>query len=187
MKDVIGNLKSVEHGNFLVAGQFEPLIGDDDQGVYLSAQLGNTCLSLTHTAGPLKAKGLGDHAHSKNALFLGNVGHNGSRTGSGSAAHTGGNKHHIGALQHLGDLLAVFLGRLAAHFWISPGALAVGQLFADLNLVGGAGCFQRLLVRIYGNKLHTFGSSPHHAVDHIITAAAHTDHLNVDHIVRAHI
>lgn len=42
------------------------------------------------------------------------LGHNGCCTGAGSAAHTGSDKHHLGTLERICDLvLALFSGALA--------------------------------------------------------------------------
>jgi hypothetical protein len=67
---------------------------------------------------------------------------------------------------------------LAAHLGVGAGALAVGQFFADLNLIGSAGHVQRLLVRIDGDEVDALRAGTHHAVDHVVAAAADADHLD---------
>ena len=187
LQHVVGDLKGVDHGDLLVGGQLQPLVGDDDQGVHLVAQLGNAALGLLHAAHALEPERLGDHAHGEDAQLLGDVGHDGGRAGAGAAAHTGGDEHHVRVLQSLRDLGAVLLGRLAAHLGVRARALSVGQLFADLDLKGGAGRAQGLFIRVHGNKIHALGAGFHHAVDHVVAAAAYTDHLDVYYIVRTHI
>ena len=68
---------------------------------------------------------------------------------------------------------------LAAHLRIGAGALALGEFLSDLDLVGGAGHGQGLLVGVYGDEFYAFDSRFHHAVDHVGTTAANADHLNI--------
>ena len=57
----------------------------------------------------------------------------GSRAGAGAAAHTGGEEYHIGTLERLGDGVAALLGGALADIGVGARALAVRQLFADLD------------------------------------------------------
>src|SRR5699024_7284323 len=136
---------------------------------------GDAGLGLLHPAAALKGEGLGDHAHGEHAHLLGDVGHDGGRAGAGAAPHAGGDEDHVGVLHRLGDLAAVLLGGLAAHLGVGARPLSVGELFADLDLLGGAGDGQRLLVRIDADEIHALGARFHHAVDHVVAAAAHAD------------
>ena len=132
---------------------------------------------------PSKPK-LGDHAHGEDARLAGDLRHHRGGAGTRAAAHAGGDEHHVGALQRLGHLIAALLGGLAAHVGVRAGALAAGELFADLDLIVSAGSVQRLLVRIYRHKVHTLGAAAYHAVDHVVAAAADAYDLDVDHIFR---
>ena len=181
---VVGDLKGILEGDLLVGGELQPLVGDDDQGVHLAPELLDAGLSLLHPAAALKGEGLGDHAHGEQTGLLGDVGHNGGRAGAGAAAHAGGDEDHVGILQGLGDLAPALLGGLAAHLRVGARPLAAGELLTDLDLVGGAGSGQRLLVRIDGDKIHTLHAGAHHAVDHVAAAAAHTDDLDGDDALR---
>ena len=113
------------------------------------------------------------------------LGNDGGCARAGAAAHTGGDEHHVRLLQGLADLVAALLGGLAADLGIGARALSAGQLFADLQLIVGAGSVQRLLVRIHGDKIDALGSAAHHAVDHIVAAAANADHLDTDYVFHA--
>ena len=187
LQHVIGDLKGVLHGDLGVAGQLQPLVGDDDQGVHLVAQLGDPALGLLHAAAALKPEGLCDHAHGEDILLLGDVGHDRGRAGTSAAAHAGGDEHHVGPLQGLGDLGAALLCRLAAHLRVRARALPLGQLLADLDLIGGRRHGQRLLIGIHRNKIDTLGARMHHPVDDVVSTAAHTDHFDVYHTVGSHI
>ena len=89
LQHIVGDLERIGKGDLLIGGQLQTLVGDDDQGVDLGAQLLDAGLSLTHTAGALKAEGLGDDADGQNAHLAGDVSHNGAAAGTGAAAHAG--------------------------------------------------------------------------------------------------
>ena len=177
---IVGDLKGVGKGDLLIGGVLESIIGDDNQGVHPVLELGDARLGSPHPAGAFKAEGLGDHSHRQDIQLLGDLRHDGRTAGAGAAAHTGGDEHHIGILQRLGDLVAALLGALTAHLGVGAGALAMGQLLADLDLIVGAGHVQRLLVRIDGHKIHALGAGFHHSVHHVVSAAADADDLNID-------
>ena len=182
---VVGNFKGVAEGDLLIGGVLQPLVGDDDQRVHLATKLLNAGLRRTHPLLALEAEGLGDHAHRQDALLPCDLRHHGGCAGAGAAAHTGGDEHHVGILQRLGQLGAALLGGLLAHLRIGACALSVGELLTDLELISGAGGIQRLLIRIDGDEIHALYAGAHHAVDHIIAAAADAHHLDTYHVLRS--
>ena len=99
-------------------------------------------------------------------------------TGAGAAALARGDEHHVGALQHLFDLLAVLLGGLAADLGIGTGAEAAGELAADVELHVGVGQQQRLRVGVDGDELDALQPGVDHAVDGVAAAAADADDLD---------
>ena len=177
---IVGDLKCIGKGDLLIGCMLEPVVGDDDQRVHPVLQLGNARLGSPHAAGALKAEGLGHHGHREDIHLLGDLRHDGRAAGTGAAAHAGGDEHHIRILQSLGDLLTALLGGLAAHLWVGAGALTVGQLLADLDLVCSTGNVQCLLIGVHRHKVHALGAGANHAVDHIVAAAAYADHFNID-------
>ena len=185
LQHVVGNAEGVGEGDLLVGGELEPLVGDDDQGVHLGLELLDAQLGLLHPAAALKVEGLGDHTHGEHPGLTGNVGHDGGSAGAGAAAHAGGDKDHVGVLQTLGDLGTALLGGLSAHLGIAARSLAAGELLTDLDLLIGRRDIQGLLVRIDGDKVHALHAAAHHAVDHVVSAAANADHLDIDNRIRA--
>ena len=180
---LVRDAEGIEHGDLLIGGIFQPVIGDDEQGVHLADELADASLGLEHALAALEAEGLGHHAHGQDALFLGDVGHHGGRAGTGAAAHAGGDEHHIRVLKGLGDVVAVLLGAALAHLGIAAGALAVGQLLTDLELDVRPGGAQHLLVRIDGDEFNALDILLHHMVDHVVSGAADADDLYIHHIV----
>ena len=155
---VVSNLKGVCKGDLLIGGKLQTLVGDNDQGVHPGTQILNALFRLKHPAASLEVEGLGDHAHSEDPHLLGDIGHDGRRAGTGSAAHTGGNEDHIGILQGLGHRAAALLGRLASYLRIGARPLSAGELLTNLNFKGRAGDGKGLLVRIYSDKIYALGA-----------------------------
>ena len=60
---------------------------------------------------------------------------------------------------------------------------ALGQLGAKLDLLGGLGVDQGLLVGVHGHELDPGKAGFDHAVDCVSAAAANTDYLNVCNIL----
>ena len=182
---VVRDLEGVGKGDLLVGGVFQALVGDDDKGIHLAAQLLDALLRLGHAAAALKAEGLRHHTHGEDTGLPRDLRHHRGCAGAGAAAHARGDEHHVGVLQRLGHLVAALLGRLASHVGVGACALAAGELLTDLNFIGSAGSIQRLLVRIHGHKIHALRAAAYHAVDHIVAAAAYAHDLDADNIFRA--
>ena len=56
------------------------------------------------------------------------LGDDGRGTGTGAATLAGGDEHHVGALDHLFDLVAVRFGGVAADLGVAAGAEAPGEI-----------------------------------------------------------
>lgn len=182
---IVRDLKGVGKGDFLIGRMLEPFIGDDNEGIDLALKLFNALFRLLHAAAALKAERLGDNADGQNTHLAGDLGHNGRAARTGSAAHAGGDEHHIGVLQRLGDLCAALFRALAADLGIAARTLTVRQLLADLDLIGGAGNIERLFIGIDRNEIHAARPGTHHAVDNIVAAAAHADDLDPNDVFNA--
>ena len=87
-------------------------------------------------------------------------------------------KHHVGAREHLFDLVAVVLGGVVADVGVGAGAEAAGQLAADVELDVGVAHQQRLRVGVDGDELDALEPDLDHAVDGVDAAAADADHLD---------
>ena len=87
------------------------------------------------------------------------------------------------AEQGIGDIVLAFLGGALADLGVSACAAALGELYAQLHLHGGAAVVQCLLVRVHGHKLNALQPCCHHAVHSVAAAAANTYHLDVGYIL----
>ena len=175
---VVGSLEGVHQGDLLLADHLQALIRDHDQAVHMHQQVGNALLSQAHLALALKREGLGDDAHGQDAQVVCHLSHHRSRTGAGAAAHTGGDEHHLGALERVCDLVLAFFSGTLADLRVGTCAAALGELGAQLDLDGGMVLGQRLLVRVHRNELHALQTIADHAVHGVAAAAANTDHLD---------
>ena len=124
-----------------------------------------------------KGKGLRYDAYGQRALLPGNLCNLGSCACAGAAAHSGGDKHHIGILQGVCNEFPAFLGSLLAHLGLGACAPALGNLFAQLYLNGGLRTLKGLLVRIHADELYTAHARAGNAVHGMSAAAAHTYHF----------
>ena len=107
----------------------------------------------------------------------------GRRTGAGAAALAGGDEHHVGALDHLFDLVVVRLGGGAADLGVAAGAEPAGEVAPDVELDVGIAHQQRLGVGVDGDELDALEPGVDHPVDGVDAAAADADDLDHGEIV----
>ena len=136
---VVCQLKRVFHCQLFGGDQLNAVVGNHHQAVHMFFQRLNAVLRLFHAAAPLKGEGLRHDTHRENAHIPGNFRYHRGGAGAGAAAHAGGHKHHVGALQRRDDLVPAFLSGALSALRIAAGAVTVGQLFADLNFMRSLG------------------------------------------------
>src|SRR5690606_34332064 len=175
---IVGGLESLQQTGGLAQYGEQLFIGNGDQGVDPVLEVLDAHLGDGHALAALEGKGPGDHGDGENPRLLGHVGDDGRRTGAGATAHAGGDEHHIGALDHIGDTVPVLHGGLAAHIGIGPGAEAPGYPVAQLQQGRTGKVFQRLGVGVGADKLHPFDLTVDHVLDGVTAAATDTDHLD---------
>ena len=181
---VVRDLECVGKGDLLVGRMLEALVRDDDERVDLGLELFDARFRLRHAAAAFKTEGLRHDADGQDARLARDLGNNGRAARTGAAAHAGGDEDHIGVLERLGDLVAALLGALAADLGVGACALAVGQLFADLDLIGSGRHVERLLIGVDCDKVDAARAGAHHAVDHVVAAAANADDFDLYYVLR---
>ncbi len=132
--------------------------------------------AMRSPAGALELEWLGDDADGQNAQVLGRARNDGGRTRSRSAAHAGGDEHHVRARDLRPDLLDGFFGRGLADLGLGAGAEALGQVDAQLNAMLGAGGGQRLRVGVGDDEFDAGQARRDHVVDGVAACAADADH-----------
>ncbi len=156
----------------------QPVVGDDDEGVDLGAQRVDAGVGLDAAALALEAERSRDDADGERAELPSDLRHDGRAAGAGAAALAGGDEDHVGALEHLFDVLGVVHGGLAADLGVGAGAEPAGELAADVELDVGVAHEQRLGVGVDGDELHALEADLDHAVDGVDAASADPDDLD---------
>ena len=115
--------------------------------------------------------------------LFGDLGDDGPATGAGAATFAHGDEDHVGALEHLFDLVAVILGRLAPDLRVGSGTEAAGELTPDVELDVGVAHQQRLRVGVHRDELDALEAGVDHAVDRVAAAAPDSDDLDHGEVV----
>ena len=175
--------KASRHRDAAVADRQQPVVGDDDEGVDLLAQLRDAGLGLVGPPTPLEGERAGDHTDGQGAQALRDPGDDGGAPGAGATALPRGDEDHVGPLEDLLDLLGVVLGGALADLRVGSGAEAPGELAADVELDVGVAHQQRLGVGVDRDELDALEADLDHPVDGVDTAAADADDLDDGEVV----
>ena len=177
VQHVVGGGVGVEHRDVLAEHLHQLVVGDDDQRVDLLRELLDAGL---RDALPLalESERPGDDRDGQDAHALGDVGDHGRRPGAGAAAHAGGDEQHVGAVDQLGDPVAILVGGVAPDLGPGARAQAARQRRADLQLQRRVRAFQRLRVGVGADELHAGEAAAHHVVDGVAAAATDADDLD---------
>ena len=168
-------LKSIRHGCASVNQLKQLIIGDDYHGVNILPEISYTLVGIGHALLGLKSEGLGNYTYGQYAETLGNACDNRSRTGTGSASHTAGDKYHVCSLKRLLYIICTFLCCLGTHLRLCACAESLGKLLTDLH---GSRCLAELkclLICINSYKFNSGNILIYHAVDGIVSCSAYTD------------
>ena len=148
-----------------------------------SRSCGDALLGLVGPAAALEGERPGHDTDGQRAERTGDPGHDGRAAGAGAAALAGGDEDHVGALEHLLDLVGVVLGRLGADLGVGAGAESAGELAADVELDVGVAHEQRLGIGVDRDELDTLESDLDHPVDGVDATATDTDDLDDGQVV----
>ena len=181
----VRDFERVLKGDLLLGYVLEALVRDDDQRVNVLVELVDAAQRLLEALLALERERTGDNADRQDAHLAGDLRHDRSRARAGAAAHAGGDEYHVGVLQRRSDLVLALLRCLAADLRVCARALALGQLFADLDLGAGLREIQRLHIRVDRNKFNALHAALDHAVDRIAAAAADADDFDINYIIQA--
>ena len=102
---------------------FSRSLGIDHQGVHLFAQIADALFRLGHAASAFKFKRLCHNAYGEHAQIPGHTGYHRRCPGTRTAAHTGGDEHHIGAAHGRCNGIPAFFGSFGADFRMRTGPL----------------------------------------------------------------
>src|SRR5579875_445620 len=177
-EDLVGHLEGLDDGSALVGDAEEPLVRDHDERVDLLPEPLDPLLGLVRAAAALEGERARHDADREGAEALCDLGDHRRRPGARAAALPGGDEDHVGALQHLLDLLEVLLGGLPAHLRVAAGTKSPGERAADVELDVRLAHEEGLGVGVHGDELDALQPGVDHAVDGVHAAPADTDDLD---------
>src|SRR5208282_2543253 len=82
------------------------------------------------------------------------------------------------------DLVGILERGFTTDLGIRTGAESVGELYAELNLGGGARHAQGLQVGVGDDEFDVFHAGVNHAIDRVVAAATDTDDLDTSVVAR---
>ena len=182
-QDVVGHAESLRE--FEVAEGEEFVVIDDKDGVDMLAELHDAGFGLLAAAASLGAERKGDDGDHEDFLgvvvfevdALGDLGDDGSCAGAGAAAHTGGNKEHLGVMSYgIADFIGLVQGGLTGTLGLVAGSEAE---VAQRNLVGHGRGIEGLHVGVADDEVNALDALAEHVVHGVAAATADTDDFDV--------
>src|SRR5438309_1221605 len=85
-------------------------------------------MRIPHAAFAFEREWLGDNRDRERSHLASQRCNDGRGSGSGAAAQTGGDEHHVGAFERFNDLIGILECGFASDFWIGTRAQTVGEL-----------------------------------------------------------
>ena len=180
---MIGLAEGVDNTDVAVGQTEQPVVGNDDEGVDLIAQVLHPDLSLGRSAPAFEAEGSCDDADGEGAEASRDPGHHGGAARARAASLSGGDEHHVRASKDVLDLLGMVLCSLSADLGVGSGSQTTGEVPADVELHIGITHQQRLGVGVDGDEFHTLQTDVDHPVDGVDAAASDADDLDHGEVV----
>ena len=163
----------------LVRDREQALVRDDDERVdLLLAGAGSPASACIDRRRPSKANGRVTTPIVERAEALGALRDHRCCARTRAAALARRDEYHVGALQHLLDLLEMLLGRQPAHLGVAPGAEPTGQRAADVELDVRFAHQQSLRVRVHRHELDALQTRVDHPVDGVDAGATDADYFD---------
>ena len=126
----------------------------------------------------LETEGLRDDGDGEGAGLAGDLRDDGGGAGAGPAAHAGGDKDHVRALDELRQLFPTLFRGKATDLRIAAHAQPTGEALADLYAHRHVAPLEGLGVGVDHDVVNAGDGRAEHAVDRVGTAAARADHLD---------
>ena len=156
----------------------DALVGNRDQRVDLRFELGDAVLGDLHALLAFERKRLGDDRDRQRAGLARELRDHRRGAGAGAAAHAGGQKDEIGAVEDHREIFARRFGRLASERRVRAGAQTARLAAADVHAVLGQRAAQRLNVGVDREEIHAGQTGRDHPIDGVAAAAADADDLD---------
>ena len=135
----------------------------------------NAVKSLVNLPLALETERYRDYADGQYAHLLRLAGYHRSGTRTRSAAHSGGDERHLGAVaEHFPNVFDALLRGFTRLFGLVSGAK---PLLAELQMHRHGRIVKRLIVRIAQHERHVVNALPIHVVHRIAASTANADYL----------
>lgn len=178
LENAVRNFETVRERGFVVDDTEQILVRDNDQSIDIVLKLGQSVFRHTHPARSFEMERLGHDTDGQNPAFTAGLGDNSRSAGSGSAAHTGGNEHHVGVIQILHHIIKAFLGGGFTDFRLGPGTQTFGHSISELYFMLGQITRKSLRVCVAHDEINAVEVGRNHVVDGVTTGPTDTDNSN---------
>ena len=178
VQNVVGHDESVGKRGVFIGNTEQVLVRNNDDAVDLFGKLFDGGFGRFETFAAFELERFGNDADGQNAFGFGQLGNDRCGTRTGTAAHAGGNKDHIGAFKFFFYFFLGFFGGQLTDFRTGSGAETLCGFKAELDFAAGRGMSESLRVGIGNDKVNAFQILRNHIIDGIAAAAADTDDGN---------
>ena len=173
---VVGMRKSLILGNVVSKYLQQFFVEHHNQRIDIGFQLGQAQVGVGHATATFELERLGNHAHGKNAHFLGDTCDHRRRAGARTAAHSSGDKQHVRAGNGAANVVHCQFSGLTTLVGLAASTQTAGTELYGLVRVAAA---QRLRVGVGANEFNALHTAVDHVVYGIAAAAANTNHLDL--------
>ncbi len=174
IENLVGDLERLFDGQF-ADGVEQAVVRDDDDRVAHVAEAFQSGLGVGAPDLTLRRERRRDDGDGERAGLAGRLGDHGGASGAGAAAESGGDEHHVRALNRVVNLLLTFEGGLLADLRERPRTAAARLLFSHQNLRIRLDLDEVLNVRVRGDQRRPVNSLFGHSIDRVSTATATPD------------
>ena len=180
----VGGLERIHDGDGAV-GQFkQAIVRNDDERIDFLTQVLDAEFGGGGTLRAFEGERTGDHGDGEGPLLVSRTGDDRACAGTGAAALTAGDEHHIGALQRLFDIGLMVLCGLGALLRVGACAEPTAGLVGQGDLDVGVRAKQILGIGVDSHKFNVLQTFSDHAVYGVTTCTTDTDNLDIGLVVQ---
>src|SRR5690606_10936681 len=172
---VVGLGEGGQQAGVLAENGQQLLVGDGDQRVDMLGQRANAFIGDLHALATLEGERTGHHGDGQDAELTRHLGDDRRSTGTGTAAHAGGDEDHVGALQHFGDAFAILERGLTTDLRIRTSTQSLGHAGTQLQHGARGNVLQRLCIGVGADEFHALDVVLRHVIDRVAAATTDTD------------
>ena len=135
-------------------------------------------LGLLMALAPLEFERLGDHCNGQGPSSDARLAMTGAAPGAGATAQARRDKHHVGAVERLYELVRALERCLSSHVRVGSSAEALGEFAANLHFHRSGILLKGLQVGVGHQEVDALEAGLHHPRDGVAAAAADAHDLD---------